>query len=78
MMRRTYSRDHRPGCEQMVIALIENSEGLPFSMIRSTAWSARARGAFGSRDCERTESGGDLQARRAVPDGHAAQPDEAV
>jgi transposase len=31
MMRRGYSRDHRPGCEQMVIALIVNSEGFPFS-----------------------------------------------
>ena len=25
------SRDHRPDCEQMVIALIVNSEGFPFS-----------------------------------------------
>src|SRR5246127_2568297 len=31
MMRRGYSRDHRPHCEQMVIALIVNSEGFPFS-----------------------------------------------
>ena len=31
MMRRGYSRDHRPDCEQMVIARIVNSEGLPFS-----------------------------------------------
>jgi transposase len=31
MLRRGYSRDHRPDCEQMVIALIVNSEGLPFS-----------------------------------------------
>ena len=31
MMRRGYSRDHRPDCQQMVIALIVNSEGLPFS-----------------------------------------------
>src|SRR6202140_5469305 len=31
MMRRGYSRDHRPDCEQMVIALILNSEGFPFS-----------------------------------------------
>lgn len=30
MMRRGYSRDHRPDCEQMVIALIVNSEGFPF------------------------------------------------
>jgi transposase len=30
-MHRGYSRDHRPDCEQMVIALIVNSEGLPFS-----------------------------------------------
>jgi transposase len=28
---RGYSRDHRPDCEQMVIALIVNSEGFPFS-----------------------------------------------
>ena len=31
MMRRGYSRDHRPDCKQMVIALIVNSEGFPFS-----------------------------------------------
>jgi transposase len=31
MMRRGYSRDHRPDCEQMVIALIVNSEGFRFS-----------------------------------------------
>src|ERR1700738_4092621 len=31
MMRRGYARDHRPDCEQMVIALIVNSEGFPFS-----------------------------------------------
>jgi transposase len=30
-MRRGYSRDHRPDCKQMVIALIVNSEGFPFS-----------------------------------------------
>jgi transposase len=31
MMRRGYSRDHRPDCKQMVIALIVNSEGFPLS-----------------------------------------------
>src|SRR5437763_14850987 len=31
MMRRGYSRDHRPDCEQMVIALIVNSEGFLLS-----------------------------------------------
>ena len=31
MMRRGYSRDHRADCERMVIALIVNSEGFPFS-----------------------------------------------
>ncbi|MBZ5523976.1 MAG: IS1634 family transposase [Acidobacteriia bacterium] len=31
MMRRGYSRDHRPDCEQLVIALIVNREGFPFS-----------------------------------------------
>src|SRR6266404_1844520 len=31
MMGRGYSRDHRPDCEQMVIALIVNREGFPFS-----------------------------------------------
>jgi len=30
-MRHGYSRDHRPDCKQMVIALIVNSEGFPFS-----------------------------------------------
>jgi transposase len=31
MMRRGYSRDHRPDCEQLVLALIVNPEGFPFS-----------------------------------------------
>ena len=31
MARRGYSRDHRPDCQQMVIALIVNHEGFPFS-----------------------------------------------
>src|SRR5436190_1236668 len=31
MVRRGYSRDHRPDCEQLVIALIVNNEGHPFS-----------------------------------------------
>src|SRR5882762_3019767 len=31
MMRRGYSRDHRPDCEQMVIALIVNQDSFPFS-----------------------------------------------
>jgi transposase len=31
MMRRGYSRDHRPDCKQVVIALIVNSEGFPLS-----------------------------------------------
>jgi transposase len=31
MMRRGYSRDHRGDCEQMVIALIVNRDGFPFS-----------------------------------------------
>jgi len=31
MMRRGYSRDHRPDCKQVVIALIVNVEGLPLS-----------------------------------------------
>src|SRR5438874_3215206 len=31
MMRRGYSRDHRSDCEQLVIALIVNNEGFPFS-----------------------------------------------
>src|SRR5438309_4977027 len=31
MMRRGYSRDHRPDCEQLVIALIVNNEGCPLS-----------------------------------------------
>jgi len=31
MMRRGYSRDHRPDCKLIVIALIVNSEGFPFS-----------------------------------------------
>jgi transposase len=31
MVRRGYSRDHRSDCEQLVIALIVNNEGFPFS-----------------------------------------------
>src|SRR5664280_1936869 len=31
MIRRGYSRDHQPDCEQLVIALIVNQEGFPFS-----------------------------------------------
>src|SRR6202167_5622085 len=31
MVRRGYSRDNRPDCEQLVIALIVNNEGFPFS-----------------------------------------------
>ncbi len=31
MIRRGYSRDHRPDCEQLVLALIVNPEGFPFS-----------------------------------------------
>ena len=31
LMHRGYSRDHRPDCEQMVIALIVNPEGFPLS-----------------------------------------------
>ena len=31
LMRRGYSRDHRPDCEQLVLALIVNPEGFPFS-----------------------------------------------
>src|SRR5437016_9842894 len=31
MVRRGYSRDHRADCEQLVIALIVNNEGFPFS-----------------------------------------------
>lgn len=31
MMKRGYSRDHRPDCKQLVIALIVNAEGFPLS-----------------------------------------------
>jgi transposase len=31
MMQRGYSRDHRPDCNQVVIALIVNAEGSPLS-----------------------------------------------
>lgn len=31
MMQRGYSRDHRPDCKQLVIALVVNSEGFPLS-----------------------------------------------
>ena len=32
MVRRGYSRDHRPDCEQIVIALIVNTEGFPVQL----------------------------------------------
>src|SRR2546427_12672192 len=31
LMQRGYSRDHRPDCKQVVIALIVNEEGFPLS-----------------------------------------------
>jgi hypothetical protein len=31
LIRRGYSRDHRPDCEQLVLALIVNPDGFPFS-----------------------------------------------
>jgi transposase len=31
LMRRGYSRDHRPDCEQLVLALLVNQDGFPFS-----------------------------------------------
>jgi transposase len=31
MMRRGYSRDHRPDCEQLMLALVVNPDGFPFS-----------------------------------------------
>src|SRR5712671_5084532 len=31
LMRRGYSRDHRPDCQQLVLALIVNPDGFPFS-----------------------------------------------
>ena len=37
LMRRGYSRDHRPDCQQKVIALIVNNEGFPFSYENSMA-----------------------------------------
>ena len=38
MIRRGYSRDHRPDCEQMVIALIVNQEGSLGSGMSSKAF----------------------------------------
>src|SRR5215831_11800832 len=37
MMRRGYSRDHRPDCEQMIVALIVNGNGFPSATKSSTA-----------------------------------------
>ena len=31
MMRRGYSRDHRPDCQQLMLALVVNQDGFPFS-----------------------------------------------
>jgi transposase len=31
MMRRGYSRDHRPDCEQLMLALVVNQDDFPFS-----------------------------------------------
>ncbi len=42
-MRRGYSRDHRPDCEQMVIALIVNREGFPSVTRPSTALAPTCR-----------------------------------
>jgi hypothetical protein len=59
MMRRGYWRDHRPDCEQMVIALIVNSEGFPFSYEtfdgnRDRRRSCHRLGALNSRFAMRT------------------------
>jgi hypothetical protein len=40
MMARGYSRDHRPDCEQLVIALIVNREGLPVQL-GNLGWQSR-------------------------------------
>ena len=40
MMRRGYSRDHRPDCKQVVIALIVNVEGFP-SELRDLGWGSQ-------------------------------------
>jgi transposase len=37
MMRRGYSRDHRPDCKQAVVALIVNEDGFPLSYERLMA-----------------------------------------
>src|SRR6185437_13463530 len=61
MMRRGYSRDHRPDCEQIVIALIVNNEGFPFSLMataptcrpwkRSCAWRSVSTARRGGSGC---------------------------
>ena len=43
MVRRGYSRDHRPDCEQLVLALIVNNEGFPFSYEPSMATAPTSR-----------------------------------
>jgi hypothetical protein len=90
MMRRGYSRDHRPDCEQMVIALIVNSEGFPFSYetfdgnradvstMETILRMVERKYGKARRHCERGEPAGDSPPRQTVPGGHAAQPDEAV
>jgi hypothetical protein len=55
MMVRGYSRDHRPDCEQMVIALIVNREGFPHdapiehperTSVRIIGWSSQSQVQF--------------------------------
>jgi transposase len=68
MMRRGYSRDHRPDCEQLVLALIVNNEGFPFSyeifdgnrvnvstmeaILRTSSASTARRGGYGCSTAE--------------------------
>ena len=56
MMKRGYSRDHRPDCKQVVIALIVNGEGFPLSYEVPhtnvcTAWGLWVKAGSG-RGCE--------------------------
>lgn len=75
MMRRGYSRDRRPDCEQMVIALIVNSEGFPFSY---ETFDGNRAGVSTMESILRMVERKYGKARRPVSGGNAAQSDETV
>jgi len=91
MVARGYSRAHRPDCEQMVIALIVNREGFPFSyetfnttmetilrMVEHKYGKARRIWVLDRGIVSEENLAANPQTRGSVSGGHAPQPDEAV